>query len=188
MNSGRDRFPDMETSTQRSRSSVLVNYDDQIAGLPEVVIRPFEPGDEIAFRSLNEAWIAKYFAVEEADRKVLNHPVHNILGLGGHIFMAVIGEAAVGCCALLPMGPEGFELAKMAVSEDLRGKGIGRKLIERAIIEARKLGASRLYLETNRKLANAIHLYESVGFERVSPDQVIPSPYARANVFMEMKI
>jgi GNAT superfamily N-acetyltransferase len=86
------------------------------------------------------------------------------------------------------MEPEGFELAKMAVSEGLRGNGIGRKLLEHAITEARKLGASRLYLETNRKLANAIHLYESVGFEHVSPDQVIPSPYARANVFMEMKI
>lgn len=178
----------METSVQRSRSSLPVAYGDQIAGLSEVVIRPFQPGDEIAFRGLNEAWIAKYFIVEEADRKVLNDPVHNILRLGGHIFMAVAGEVAVGCCALLPMEPGGFELAKMAVSEDLRGKGIGRKLLERAITEARRLGASRLYLETNRKLANAIHLYESVGFEHVSPDQVIPSPYARANVFMEMKI
>lgn len=163
-------------------------YGDQIAGLSEVVTRPFQPGDEIAFRSLNEAWIAKYFVVEEADRKVLNDPVHNILRLGGHIFMGVIAEAAVGCCALLPMEPDGFELAKMAVSEHLRGKGIGRKLIEYAITEARRLGASRLYLETNRKLANAIHLYESVGFQHVSPDQVIPSPYARANVFMELKI
>jgi GNAT superfamily N-acetyltransferase len=178
----------METSVQRSRSSLPVTCGDQIAGLSEVVIRPFRPGDEAAFRSLNEAWIAKYFVVEEADRKVLNDPVLNILRSGGHIFMAVIGEAAVGCCALLPMEPEGFELAKMAVSEDLRGKGIGRKLIECAITQARMLGASRLYLETNRKLPNAIHLYESVGFEHVSPDQVIPSPYARANVFMEMKI
>ena len=161
---------------------------EQIAGLSEFLIRPFQPGDEVAFRELNEAWIAKYFIVEEADRKILNDPVHNILRLGGYIFMAMGGDLAVGCCALLSMEPNGFELAKMAVSENLRGRGIGRKLLGYAIAEARKLGASRLYLETNRKLANAIHLYESVGFEHVSPDQVIPSPYARANVFMEMKV
>jgi GNAT superfamily N-acetyltransferase len=178
----------METSVQRSRWSSPLVDGEQIVGLSEVVIRPFRPGDEVAFRGLNEAWIAKYFIIEEADRKVLNDPVHNILRLGGHIFLAVAGEVAVGCCALLPMEPDGFELAKMAVSEDLQGKGIGRKLLECAITEGRRLGASRLYLETNRRLANAIHLYESVGFEHVSPDQVIPSPYARANVFMEMKI
>ena len=51
---------------------------------------------------------------------------------------------------------------------------------------APKLGAERLHLETNRQLANAIHLYQSVGFRHVSPDQVIPSPYARANVFMAL--
>lgn len=178
----------METSVEDSHSSSRVTNADQIAGLPEVVIRPFQPGDEIAFRELNEAWIAKYFIIEEADRKVLNDPVHTILGLGGQVLVAMASEVAVGCCALLPMEPEGFELAKMAVSEHLRGKGIGRKLLQYAISEARRLGASRLYLETNRKLANAIHLYESVGFEHVSPDQVIPSPYARANVFMEMKL
>jgi len=102
--------------------------------------------------------------------------------------MAVAGTVPVGCCALLPMEPGSFELAKMAVKEDQRGRGIGRKVLEYATAYARKIGANRLYLETNRKLANAIHLYESVGFEHVSPEQVIPSPYARANVFMEMKL
>jgi putative acetyltransferase len=154
----------------------------------DVVIRPFQPGDEVAFRELNEAWISRYFVVEEAERDILNDPVGNILAIGGHIFLATSEESPVGCCALIPMQPDGFELAKMAVAENLRGKGIGRKLLEYAIVQARRFGASRLYLETNRRLANAIHLYESIGFEHVSPDQVIPSPYARANVFMEMKI
>ena len=63
---------------------------------------------------------------------------------------------------------------------------LGRKVLEYAIAQARKLGAERLHLETNRQLANAIHLYQSVGFRHVSPDQVIPSPYARANVFMAL--
>ena len=162
--------------------------NDLPCSLQPVHIRTFEAGDEAAFRELNEAWIAKYFTIEEPDRAVLGDPVGNILAAGGNIFMAVAGAVPVGCCALLPMEPGAFELAKMAVKEDQRGRGIGRQVLEYAIAYARKIGAGRLYLETNRKLANAVHLYESVGFEHVSPDQVIPSPYARANVFMEMKL
>ena len=46
----------------------------------------------------------------------------------------------------------------------------------------------RLYLETNRKLALAIRLYESVGFRHLPPERVVPSPYARANVYMELDL
>jgi GNAT superfamily N-acetyltransferase len=55
-----------------------------------------------------------------------------------------------------------------------------------AIDRARSNGAKRLYLETSKKLPNAIHLYETVGFCHLPPERVKPSPYARAEVFMEM--
>ncbi len=178
----------METAAHTPSWISLLANEHAPCELSSIQIRPFEPGDEVAFRELNEAWIARYFVLEDADRKVLNDPVGNILNLGGHIFMAVDGPVALGCCALAPMHPGTFELAKMAVLESQRGRGIGRKLLEYAVAYARKIEATYLYLETNRSLANAIHLYESVGFQHVSPDQVIPSPYARANVFMEMKL
>ena len=170
----------------RSKISEICNASMQKT--LELQIRSFQPGDEFSFRELNEAWIGKYFTIEEADRLVLEDPVAKILQPGGHILMAIVGQKAIGCCALLANGAEEFELAKMAVLESERGRGIGRKLIERAIEYARNLGAARLYLETNRKLPNAIHLYESVGFRHVSPNAIPPTPYARANVFMEMKL
>ncbi|HUB30669.1 MAG TPA: GNAT family N-acetyltransferase [Terracidiphilus sp.] len=151
----------------------------------EIEVRPFQPGDEAAFRSLNEQWIAKYFVIEEKDSEVLSNPVGKILERGGHILMALAGTSRIGTCALLSMEPGVFEVAKMAVDEHYRGEGIGRVLLECAIIEARRLRAHRLYLETNNRLANAIHLYESVGFSHLPSERVMPSPYARANVFME---
>jgi len=171
------------------QTSLSLVRDKEIpCSVAAIHVRPFQPGDEVAFRELNEAWISKYFTIEDAERRYLEDPVRNIIGAGGYIFMAIAGVDLVGCCALLPMEPGAFEVAKMAVLENLRGRGIGRKVLEYAIAYAKKIGATRLYLETNRKLANAIHLYESVGFQHVSPDQVIPSPYARANVFMEMSL
>ncbi|QOY86680.1 GNAT family N-acetyltransferase [Paludibaculum fermentans] len=151
-----------------------------------VFIRPFQAGDEHAFRALNEAWIAAIFTIEAKDREVLEHPVEKILTPGGHILMAVSGGRAVGCGALLAMPDGGFEVAKMAVDESLRGRGIGRMVLVALIDHSRNLGAPRLFLETNHQLANAIHLYESCGFVHMPPDRVKPSPYVRSDVSMEM--
>ena len=150
-----------------------------------VHIRSFQPGDEEAFRRLNEAWIQKYFRLEEKDREILNDPHTHVLAQGGQIFMAFQGGEAIGCCALLALGDESWEIAKMAVAESERGQGIGRQLLEHAIEYANAQGSCRLYIETNSSLANAIHLYESVGFRHVPPERVQRSPYARANVFLE---
>lgn len=158
------------------------------ASAPDVQFRPFEPGDADAFRDLNEAWIRKYFGIEEPDRVTLGDPLRKIIQPGGHIFMALAGGKAVGCCALIAEAPGEFELAKMAVDEELRGRGVGRKLLVYTIEQARALGATRLHLESNKKLENAVHLYEAVGFRHIPPERLKPSPYARADVFMEMDL
>lgn len=49
----------------------------------EVEIRLYRPEDAVAFRELNEAWIRKYFALEEHDREMLNDPEGYILRPGG---------------------------------------------------------------------------------------------------------
>jgi putative acetyltransferase len=151
-----------------------------------LTIREFRAGDEVAFRRLNEEWIAKYFTIEAADEAVIADPWGKILKPGGRIFLAVRNGETVGCCALVVKGPGEYEVAKTAVTESARGAGIGRQLLEAVLAMARTLGARRLYLETNRKLAPAIGLYESVGFRHVPEERLVPSPYARANVFMEL--
>jgi GNAT superfamily N-acetyltransferase len=153
--------------------------------LSPVEIRHFERGDEAAFRELNEAWIAGNFVVEEKDWEVLNDPVGHILEPGGALFVATVDGAAVGTCALLAMDAGSFEVAKMTVAEKCRGLGIGKKLLAHAIEYARAMGASRLYLETNSKLRNAIHVYEGLGFRHLAPRV---SPYARADVYMELML
>jgi GNAT superfamily N-acetyltransferase len=94
-----------------------------------IVIRPFCAGDGDAFRLLNEAWIGRLFGIEEKDRSTLGDPEGKILAKGGHIFMVMDGGAAVGCCALLLLRPGVFEVAKMTVAENYRGRGLGRRLL-----------------------------------------------------------
>jgi GNAT superfamily N-acetyltransferase len=152
-----------------------------------LIFRPFRAGDETAFRELNEAWIERYFAIEPTDEEVLGDPFEHILRPGGEIAMAMLGDRAIGCCALLALA-DGYELGKMAVAEDCRGRGVGKKLLAHVIALARQTGARRLYLETSTKLPNAIHLYESQGFVYLPPERVRRSPYARSDIYMEMHL
>jgi len=149
-----------------------------------IELRAYQPGDAHAFRELNEAWIRRHFGLEEHDHEMLGDPEGYVLAQGGHIFFAIADGRHVGCCALLAMEPGVYEVAKMAVAESCQGRGIGRRLLAFMIEQGRALGASSLYLETNSKLANAVHLYESLGFKHLPPR---PSPYVRANVFMELR-
>ena len=154
-----------------------------------IEIRSLAPDDDAtAFRTLNEEWITQYFNLEAKDREILNDPVHSILLKGGHIFMAFAGAEAVGCVALIPMRDGVYELSKMAVSPHMRGGGLGRRLLQHAIAQARGLGAKSLFLGSNTRLKDAVHLYESVGFRHVKPETLPPMPYSRADVFMEMPL
>jgi putative acetyltransferase len=152
-----------------------------------IEIREFQPGDQAAFQALNEAWITAYFTLEEKDHAILGDPQTHILDHGGHIYFAIDANTReiVGCCALETMENNCFEVVKMAVAGNLRGQGIGRKLLRAVIEAARALGARRLYIETNHTLKNAIALYRSEGFEHLRPEDVKPTPYVRADVFME---
>jgi len=152
----------------------------------DVIIRSFRAGDAAAFRALNEAWITRWFFLEPEDAVVLNDPENQILGRGGHILMAALGEEVVGCCALLPLPNHAVRLVRMAVREDLRGMGIGRLLLESAIAKARTLHALTIRLETSTKLPAAIHLYQSAGFRCVEPHG--EEALARADTFMELAL
>lgn len=144
----------------------------------------FEPAHAEAFRTLNEAWISKYFVLEAKDREVLEDPQGKIIDKGGRVFMALKDGVAVGCAALLKMDDGGYEVAKMTVSEALRGSGLGRRLMQRCIEAGAELGATRLYLETNSGLGPALGLYRAMGFKDLAP---VETPYARADVFMERR-
>jgi putative acetyltransferase len=142
----------------------------------------FRPEHAPAFRALNEAWISRHFTLEPKDREVLEDPQGKILAKGGKIFMALQDGRPVGCVAMLKMADGGYEVAKMTVSEDLRGSGLGRQLMQRCIDEGAACGAPRLYLETNSSLAPALGLYRAMGFRELAP---VETEYARADVFME---
>lgn len=140
-----------------------------------------------SFKSLNEEWISKYFKMESSDYKALDSPDEYILNKGGQICVALYDNEPVGVCALIRMidSEYDYELAKMAVSPRVQGKGIGWLLGQTIIDKARLLGAKKLYLESNRVLTPAINLYRKLGFQEVFGR---PTPYERCDIQMELNI
>lgn len=144
--------------------------------------------DARAFERLNLEWIEAYFDIEDKDRETLAHPWTHFMDPGGDVLLARDGDRIVGTAALEPVGDGVFELSKMAVDPAERGRGMGRRLIEAAIARARELGATSIFLGSNRRLGAAVGLYESVGFRHVERASIGPLPYSRADVFMELAV
>ncbi|MDJ0590312.1 MAG: GNAT family N-acetyltransferase [Pleurocapsa sp. MO_226.B13] len=137
------------------------------------------------FREINYEWIQRYFKLEESDYQSLNNPKQKILQPGGHIYLARHNNKIVGTCALIKVNEDTYELAKMAVTKNNRGKGIGWLLGQAAITKARELGAKTIVLESNTILKPAIALYQKLGFRKVVAQ---PSAYKRCNIQMELKL
>ena len=150
-----------------------------------VEIIDYDPKYKTVFRDLNHEWITKYFQLELADNMTLDNPETEIIQPGGYICFARYEDEIVGTCALIKMDKGTYELAKMAVSENARGKNIGWLIGKHIIQKAKDLGAKKVYLESNTRLEPAINLYFKLGFKRVVGP---PSPYERANIQMELEL
>lgn len=84
------------------------------------------------------------------------------------------GFLANPLCFLLVEGDAGFllgravageaELLTLAVLPEARRRGLGRRLVERFLYQARLRGAERAFLEVSAENAAAVALYESAGF------------------------
>lgn len=84
---------------------------------------------------------------------------------GGHFEVAADAQGRiVGCFGLRPLANGAVELRKMYLRREARGRGLGRRLLARAIALARAGGWPRLELETASVLKEAISLYEKTGF------------------------
>src|SRR5260221_3417974 len=160
-----------------------VRHEKKLRESKEVEIVDYIPEYKLAFKQLNEEWITTWFKMEEADHKSLDHPEEYILNKGGHILFALYQGKPIGTCALIKMDDGSFELAKMAVSPEAKGKAIGFLLAEAAIDNAKRVTSGRLYLESNTILKPAINLYHKLGFKKITGP---PSPYERANIQMEL--
>lgn len=151
----------------------------------DIHIVPYESRHKQVFRELNELWITQHWQLEPHDIECLEHPQETIIDKGGYIFVALHHGKPVGVCALCKMDDPvyEYELAKLAVSPEARGKGIGYMLCKAVVEKAKSLGAGNIFLESNTLLKPAIHTYRKLGFRELA--EYHPA-YIRGDIQMEL--
>ena len=90
----------------------------------------------------------------------------------GTLLLATDGRKAIGCGALrriASLESSTCEMKRLYVRPEARGLGLGKRIAERLIQEAVRLGYAAMVLDTLDRLEAAIKLYQALGFECMEP-------------------
>lgn len=126
---------------------------------------PIESADAQRLIAALDAHLASLYLPEQRFGPNLK-PAQIAPGLGTFVVARDDGEA-IGCGALRRLDETCGEVKRIYVVPEVRGRGVGRQILDRLESEAAGLGISRLVLETGIHQLEAIALYTSAGFKPV---------------------
>ncbi len=144
----------------------LVNRDYQI--------RPIKPQDNAPLQ-----WIVRKVMKEfgvcdtscETDGSEMKDFYITFTQSKSAYFVVTQQEKIFGGGGIIPLQPgdeNTCELQKMYLLPEIRGIGLGQKLLEKCLQTAKECGYKSCYLETSRSMAQAQRLYVKNGFRLIS--------------------
>lgn len=109
---------------------------------------------------------------DETQHRYPGEPVFGIdadgfLERGGIFLLGFVEGAAIACGALRQISHEVYEVKRMYVRPEYRGRGLSRLTFNRLEGIARDKGSRKLLIETGNKQPEALALYRSVGFTEI---------------------
>jgi len=131
-------------------------------------IRAWQPGDRQAAFDLIAAVLAEYGLQSEPDRT--DWDVWNVEDAyqktGGQFWVVEQSGELVGTAAFYPIerGEHAVEIRKMYLSPVVRGKGLGRFLLQELERTIAEQGYGQIWIETASVLKAAVQLYETSGY------------------------
>ena len=153
-------------------------------GIENVIVTDFLSQYSNKFYKLNKAWIEESWVLEDSDKKDLLNP-DKIVENGGQVFFALEDKIAIGTVAMIKSSDDKFELAKMTVQEDFRGKGAANMLMDECLKFVKQNNSREIFLISNDSLKIARNLYDKYGFKEVDLDS---KKYDRGNVKMRLTL
>ena len=133
---------------------------------------------------------AQEFGISVEVKEVLQRfmtGIDNFYPPHGRLYLAeYAGEiAGVGC--LKRLGDDLGEIKRMFVQPEFRGKGLGKRILDQLIADARSIGCLKIRLDSPKFSTISHGLYQSRGFQSIEPypgSEV--AAYAQYFVFMEL--
>ena len=161
----RDALAELESGVVPLPEDALVNVNtpDDLAQL-ELRIVPLRPEHRDGFRRLVSDTLAEFgFTADPQLDPDLDDPA----SVYEATWVAVRAHRVVGSVALRRLGSAEVELKRMYLRSEERGHGVGRKLLELAVLWAREHRIRTIRLDTSERMQAARRLYEAYGFVRV---------------------
>lgn len=160
----------------------------------EIVIRPIEHSDNKAIATIIRTTLTE-FGVNKPGTVFYDDATDHLFEVFKNeplsaYFIALINGTIVGGAGIYPT--EGLpnktcELVKMYLLKEVRGMGLGRKMIDLSLMIAKQKGFEQVYLETMPELKKAIAVYEQFGFNYL-PGPMGNSGHNFCDVWMIKKV
>ena len=142
------------------------------------MIRTAQAEDVEAVREL----LREYEAGLDVDLSFQNFEAELADPLG---FYELVLLADGGCVAVRRIDDETCEMKRLYVRPTARGGGLGRRLAEAIVAEARARGYRRMLLDTLPTMTAARSLYATLGFLEAEPYRYNPVP---GTTFLELRL
>ena len=103
----------------------------------------------------------------------------------GGIYIATVDGEDAGCIAFRKLDDETCELKRVFLRDRYRGLGLGRKMMERVLVDSRAAGYKVMLLDTLPVLSDACAMYGKMGFEVTEKYNDNPLGHA---IFLKLKL
>lgn len=164
-----DEIIQLEQSIKRYTKAIRAASNQQ-----GYTIRPLTPLDNASVAAVVRRVSGEYGLTADKGYGVADPTLDSMSevyqGDGSSYWVVEHNNRILGGGGIAPLSGEDSicELQKMYFLPELRGRGLARKLAVKALTFARVQGYKGCYLETTANLTEAIALYESLGFVRIS--------------------
>jgi GNAT superfamily N-acetyltransferase len=163
---------------QRARLVAAMGEVERLINASAVQITRETPGSSTARWCLEQYFheLARRFDNGFDPAKSISAKVEELTPPAGVFLVAHLGGQPIGCGALKVKDRDIGEIKRMWVHEEMRGLGIGLRILQELEAQAREFSLSTLRLETNQALKEAQALYRRSGYRDVAPFN--DEPYA----------
>jgi putative acetyltransferase len=104
----------------------------------------------------------------------------------GKLYLVKYGDNYIGCIGLRKIAEGISEMKRLYIKPEHQGHGLGKKLVELLIKDAKEIGYKSMRLDTiKEKMPNAVDIYEKHGFKKIEKYYDNPNPHT---LFMELKL
>lgn len=167
-------------SAAADRSALLDAMDLIATTLAPVTIAPADPDDPAALWCLGAYFqiLCDKIAGATPDLFPLPDPKADAYRPPHGAFLVASSDTMpLGCVSLRTLSPGLAEVKRLWVAPQARGRGLARRLMLAVEDHARALGLTRLCLDTNQVLSQAISLYQKTGWHPIPPYSGFPSTH-----------